>query len=242
MRSRFLLVLILLNAFVGFAVASSAAATPDTPTEAQMAAWWADLAKSDPEASRALLNFSSYPAQAVAFFKHKLRPLKVDPDIIQALLTQLASSKESEWKQAFDDLEYFDPRLVMDLPTLMDQVGDSPARQRLAEILIDLPPGTLAGKKVTLRNVGSNWYNFDVRDPKSAGSSSAYGVEGNLSRVTSTPWMNKPKWTRSIRAIVLLEHIGTSDAVAIIQDMAAGNPEAQPTKVAEDARTRLHNQ
>jgi hypothetical protein len=46
-------------------------------------------------------------------------------------------------------------------------------------------------------------------------------------------------WTRAVRAIVLLEHIGTPGAVAILKDMATGHPDAQPTKVARDCLERL---
>ncbi len=34
---------------------------------------------------------------------------------------------------------------------------------------------------------------------------------------------------------VLLEHIGTADAAAILKDMATGHADAYPTKVAKEA-------
>jgi hypothetical protein len=49
----------------------------------------------------------------------------------------------------------------------------------------------------------------------------------------------KKKWTRAVRAIVLLEHIGTPDATAIIKDMATGHPDAYPSKVAKEALKTL---
>ena len=42
-----------------------------------------------------------------------------------------------------------------------------------------------------------------------------------------------------MRTIVLLEHFGTPEAVAILEDMATGHPDAQPTKVARDALGRV---
>ncbi len=42
-----------------------------------------------------------------------------------------------------------------------------------------------------------------------------------------------------MRAILLLKHIGTPGAVAILKDMATGHPDAQPTKVARDCLERL---
>jgi hypothetical protein len=38
---------------------------------------------------------------------------------------------------------------------------------------------------------------------------------------------------------VLLEHFGTPDAIAILKDMASGNADAQPTKVAQEALANL---
>jgi hypothetical protein len=37
-----------------------------------------------------------------------------------------------------------------------------------------------------------------------------------------------------VRAILLLEHIGTPGAFAILKEMATSHPDAQPTKVARD--------
>jgi hypothetical protein len=49
----------------------------------------------------------------------------------------------------------------------------------------------------------------------------------------------KQTWTRAERAIVLLQHMGTPDAVAILKDMATGNADAMPTKVAKAALQSL---
>ncbi len=42
-----------------------------------------------------------------------------------------------------------------------------------------------------------------------------------------------------MRAIILLEHIGSPDAVAILKDMATGHAEAHPTKTAVEALARI---
>lgn len=237
MRFRNCLILFL---FATFVIAMQSVSAQSPSTQPSMEAWWSDLEKNEPDASRALLNFSSHPTETIAFFKRNLRPLVVDPEIIQALLTQLGSDKEAEWKAAFADLQYFDPRLAIDLPTLMDQVKESPTRQRLVEILSDRPPGSLAGQKIEFRKVGRevNWYNFYTPDSSGHGGVS-WGADGNISHLGNGFWNTKTSWIRAIRAIVLLEHIGTPDAVAIIKSMDAGNPEAQPTKVAQDALAHL---
>jgi hypothetical protein len=235
-RCHYIQILTAIMAISGITAPLSRAEAP--ATQPKMEAWWADLEKSDPDASRALLNFSSHPAETVTFFKRKLRPLKIDTDMVEMLINQLGSNKPSEWKPAFEELECFDPRLAIDLPTLMDQVKQSPARQRLVEILSNQPMGSLAGKQVELRKVGGGhkpYYNFFNKEVGS------WWAEVDISRLGTGHWEEKPTWTRIIRAIVLLEHIGTPDAVAIIKDMSTGNPAAQPTKVAKDALARLAN-
>jgi len=201
--------------------------------QGQMEAWWADLEKGEAEASRALLNLSTQPEQAVAFLKDRIKPLLLDSVRLKAYLLRLGSSNEALWKQAFEDLEYYDPRLAMDLPTLMDKVTETPARQRMVEVLSSRNAGSLKDKKVDLRKVGNEGYNFfDGRG--------SWWAEHKVSRINTYDWDSpKKKWTRAVRAIVLLEHIGTPDAVAILKDMATGHPEAQPTRVAKESLERL---
>ena len=59
-------------------------------------------------------------------------------------------------------------------------------------------------------------------------------------RSTETRWgMVKRKWTRAERAIVLLEHVRTPEAISILKEMATGHPEARPTVVAREALARI---
>jgi hypothetical protein len=46
-------------------------------------------------------------------------------------------------------------------------------------------------------------------------------------------------WVRAVRAIALLEHIGTSEARAILERLASGEAEALPTEQARAALARL---
>ncbi len=49
----------------------------------------------------------------------------------------------------------------------------------------------------------------------------------------------KPKWTRAERAIVLLEHLRSREAISILKVMATGHPEARPTRLAKEALERI---
>jgi hypothetical protein len=198
-------------------------------------AWWQDLEKWETEATRALLNLADRREETVAFLKARVTPLKITPGEVRAQLLKLGSPNEKVWKPAFEELEYFDPRLAIDLETLMDRYKESPGRQRMVEVMSGREPGSLGAKAVNLRGLrGGDGFNF-VSENRS------WWAEHRTDRINDERgWGNpKKKWTRAVRAIVLLEHIATPGAIAILQDMATGHPNAQPTRVAKDALRRL---
>jgi hypothetical protein len=210
---------------------------PATVDPAQLESWWNDLQKPEPESSRALLRFSGNPDATVAFFKDKLKPLTIDADRVHALIDKLGSDDEAVWRPAFEELEYFDPRLAIDLETLMKETTKSPTRERLVTILSGRPIESvkaLEGKKVELRATGpagSGDFNFTA-------DRGSWWAEGNVARLNQGGWGNKSQWTRAVRAITLLAYFGTPNAVAILKDMSTGNPDAQPTKAAKEALTQ----
>jgi hypothetical protein len=216
-------------------VSTSSGADPATAGAKRMEAWWADLEKGETEATRALLNLFDRPKDTVAFFKEKLKPLTISSGQVKALLLKLGNSNESVWKPAFEELEYFDPRLAIDLQTLMDRYTETPARQRMVEVLSGREAESLKGKDVQLRKFGGpDDFNFFAQNEGS------WWAENRVERISSVYWTNtKKKWTRAVRALVLLEHIGTPDALAILKDMATGHPDAYPTKVAKEALERI---
>ena len=225
----------LIAAVLGIAVlasvnCSSSAAGPATADEKQMEAWWVDLEKGDTAATRALLNLSDRPKESVAFLQKKMKPLTISSGQVKALLLKLGNGNDSVWKPAFEELEYFDPRLAIDLQTLMDRYTESPTRQRMVEILSGREAGSLKGKNVQLRKFGGpDDFNFFAEN-------GSWWAENRVERISSDFWRNtKKKWTRAVRAIVFLEHVGTPDATAILKDMATGHPDAYPTKVAKEA-------
>lgn len=188
---------------------------------------WEDLAKTEPVASRALLRMSATPAETVAFLKDHLKPLDLSTDDLDAKLKDLASDDETTWKAAFAYLEYYDPRLNRALFTLFDGVPDNPARSRLTAVLSDRPASAYEGQSVQLRPVGDG-ANFVVNG-------GSWWAEPRVDRLALGGWgTTKRLWTRAVRAIVLLQRINTPDAQAIVSDMAGGNADALPTKVAKD--------
>jgi hypothetical protein len=223
-----------LIAFSPTVVGTSFAPAPE-PSEKELASWWADLERGDEEASRALLKLVENRNAAVAFLKKTMKPLKVDRDKVNDLLESLGSDKEAVWMAAFDELDYFDPRLAIDLETLMADVTQVPTRQRTVEVLSGWKPGSLAVQTIELRLGNDNAFYYFSKD------SGSWWAEHKVSRInaTTTGGNRRKKWTRSVRAIVLLEHIGTPEAVAVLTNMATGHPEAQPTIAAKAALKRI---
>jgi hypothetical protein len=219
---------------VVFLGALGSAAEPPTDDK-MMESLWADLEKSELEASRALLKLADRPKEAVGFLKEKMKPLKTRPGEIRALLLKLGSDKEEVWKAAFEELDYFDPRLAIDLETLMEKVTETPTRQRMVAILSnqsDFRLKWIEGKKIDLMKTGQDGFNFFSEN-------GSWWAEHKVSRINLHAAYDRKKWTRAVRAIVLLEHIGTPDAVAIIKEMSTGHAEAEPTRVAQETLKRM---
>ncbi|MBP3955153.1 hypothetical protein J8F10_07650 [Gemmata sp. G18] len=217
-----------------------AAPVPNDPAAVRKALdiQWAELEKDEPAASKSLLALAGRPKDAIPYLRENLKPLKLTKDRVQQLLTDLGSEKEAVWKGAFHELEYFDPRLTIDLVGLMDQVTDAPARQRLVTVLsgrtLDYLNKHLMNKAVTLRALGKgDGYNFQA--------DGSWWAEHRVDRLNVGEFVGCPKrkWTRAVRAISLLEFFGTPDAVAILKDLSTGHPDAQPTKMAQEALDRL---
>jgi hypothetical protein len=227
---------------LGLAVfAATAVLTPgsESPADAdltadkkQLEASWADLEKGEVEASRALLDLADRAKEAVPFLKDKMKPLTISSGGVKRLLLKLNSADEHVWKPAFEELEYFDPRLAIALPELMERVTEAPARQRMVEVLSEWASGSLEGKQIELKPVGEGFNFFSQGD-------GSWWAEPKVSGINYSRWGNrKKKWTRAERAIVLLEHLRTPEAISILKDMATGHPEAVPTKVAKEALER----
>ncbi len=115
----------------------------------------------------------------------------------------------------------------------MNTVTEAPARQRMVEVLSGRPAESLAGQQVNLRAIGQGeGYNFVAQG--------SWWAEHKVARINSTGWGNtRTKWTRCVRALMLLEHVGTPEAVAVLRAMAQGHPDAQPTRVAKEALQRI---
>lgn len=201
------------------------------PSQEELDGWWADLYSDEPAAANAVIEFYRNPDAAVPYLKAKLRPLDLDPDRCRRLLKELGSDDEQVWRAAWQELDYLDPRLAIDLKTLMGEVTEAPARTRLTELCTDRKADTLAGKEVVLRPVGDGFNFFDGRG--------SWWAEHRVDRIGTSLWRPKRAWTRAARGVAVLERIGTPDAVEVLRQLSAGHADAAPTRAAADSLQRI---
>jgi hypothetical protein len=207
---------------------------------------WTDLLSADEQvAGRALLVFATHSSDAVPFLKEKLKPLKLTKERAAKLITDLASVDEKVATAAFAEMRYFDPRLavgsVNDLrATLLDNPDSA---RRLGSLLCDMEMDAMSANqfhwyspdnKVLRFNCGEKISNIDTSITVDNIGSETIMSLGKSSR--------KATWTRAIRAIVVLEHNGSAEALKFLEELAGGHADAAPTKAAKVACDRLKAQ
>ena len=190
---------------------------------------WKMLAEGEPDCTEAVLFFAKRPEEAVKFFDEHLLPLRLDEESYKELVNQLESEDKDTAKTAYEKFQYLDPRLAMGLEEIMDEVEEGLVRTRMVEVLSGRGFDSLEGQDVQLNKIGAGedaYFNF------SSGNGS-WWAEVKISNIGVGAWVSKPKWTRAVRAIKILEAIDTPEATRILSRMAQGHPEAQPTSVAK---------
>jgi hypothetical protein len=228
------ILLVLLSVSVGLTASVSVAAPAPGDKEAnkELEALWADLYKDEPAASNAVLKLFKQPDKAVPFLKAKLQPLRLDADRCEQLLTNLGSKEEKVWKAAWDELDYLDPRLAIDLQTLMKDVPEGPARTRMVELCSGRKADSLSGQDVKIRPVGDDGFNFFANN-------GSWWAEHRIDRIGLSSWNPKMSWVRAARGVAILEQIDSAEAVEALEQMADGHPDAFPTKAAKESLRRL---
>ena len=217
--------------------------SPDaTISSENLSKLWADLLESEPTSTRAVLELSEHPELATRFLATKLLPLKIDEQELLETISDLGSDDEKEWRAAYQKLNYFDPRLAMGLEEvlLLEEVQDYPVRHRLVDVLsgrsVDdsFSATSRRYKFIKLNKHGDDddtYFNFCGSETENTCGSS-WWAEPNVEELNAGFSNPKKEWTRIVRALALLESFDTSEATAIIDSVANGHAEAQPTKIA----------
>ena len=201
--------------------------------------------------ARALLELSSRPkASVVAFFAEKLKPLKLTEERAKKLVADLGEEKEGVAEAAFKEMQYFDPRLVLEVGDMLQNLPDGLHRQRLAALLSNRSIDGYVGYKIEYSSAAAQKAvnggepavgNFHIEDlpgnPRGKMAKYATAVAETPAELSQYQWSTE--WGRSTRAVMILEHLGTPDAVKVLETMATGHKDASPTRAATEALERL---
>jgi hypothetical protein len=227
--------LVVISLFIWAPLLSAAPAPQPNPQKLrkELDKLWADLLSADElSTGRALLKLAARPRDAVPYLKEKLRPLKLSKERAKQLLVDLGSDDEKTARAAFDEFLYFDPRLALGDEELRDALLDRPASRRLGAVLLDVPLDALSEGLWHWYSPDNKVYRFnygkEIQDRDVAIEVAGIGTHGR-----------KRSWDRAIRAIALLEQIGTPEAVALLKELATGHPDVAPTKAAKVVLQRM---
>jgi hypothetical protein len=200
---------------------------------------WADLASADEAtAARALLMLAKNPQDTLAYLKTNLPPVKADPKRVAQLIADLDSNQFATRQKAGEELEYLGKYIKNDLEKALASAQGIETKQRIQQLVDRLPK--------------------DIKDPKPAQAAGQAGqnvqiIQANGRRRIiingvdidgapmgpATPIGPSMYWVRAVRAVALLEHIGTPEAKQLLDTLAAGEAEALPTQQAKAALDRL---
>ncbi len=209
----------------------SAPVPRSTPAQVQKeldAAWIDLLSPNELTASSAVLRCAARPEEVVSFLKAKLQPLKLTKERVTELISDLGSEEGKVARTAFAELALFDPRLALAKTELEEAMIEKPASKRLGAILCDMPIDAFETERFYFNSPDNEVFRFScgkpVRDRDIGIQVAQIGTVGQ-----------KATWNRMIRAIAVLEFIGSPDARTILKELATGHPDASPTKAAKKA-------
>ena len=125
-----------------------------TPTEKEIAAWWADLAGADARrAYAAVWRLAEAPAASVPLLRRHLRPMTdADRQAIRQHIKDLDAEAFAVREQAFRELETLGPVAAADLRRALEEKPSPEMRRRIERLLDSLSSRPLAGEPLrTLR-------------------------------------------------------------------------------------------
>ncbi len=234
---RVLLALIIVGISIGFAAAQPAA----PPT---LESRWADLASPDEgKATRALLALAATPKETTALLQEQLKPVKADAKRVAQLVKALENPNFVIRTKAMAELEYFGKYIKADLEAALKTNIDTETRMRLQQLLDKLPKDKKAEAPIPAPKVGGG-RNVSITNINGQIRIVIDGQVFDLNNLTppapAPPPPGPPAgWVRAVRAVNLLEHMGTPEARQILETIAAGEADALPTVAARAALERL---
>jgi HEAT repeat protein len=200
---------------------------------------WADLASPDDvKATRALLALAATPKETVEFLKENLKAVKADPKQVEQLIKQLDSANFIVRSKAMAELEYYGKYVKADLEAALKSNAGVETRLRIQQ-LIDKMPSDKKPEPPPAFNPGGG-ESISVMNVNGQITILVDGKPINLAPSNPPPPPGPPaQWLRAGRAALILEHLGTPEAQAILQSLASGESDALPTRAAREALDRM---
>lgn len=200
---------------------------------------WADLTSPEEgKATRAILALAAEPKETMALLQERLKPVKADPKRVEHLVKQLDSGNFGVRNQATMELEYFGKYIKADLEAALKKDPTVETKTRLKQLLDKMPkvekavappmPKLGGGKSVSVTNINGQITILIDGQPLDM-----------MPKAPVPPQGPSSSWVRAVRAVTLLEHLGSPEARALLQAMAAGEADALPTVAARAALERL---
>jgi len=226
------------------------APVPAGASERAMETLWADLGSADDATStRAMLRLAAAPNDAVPFLAARLRAAggKVDEKRLDELVKMLAAEKEEDQAKAADALVDLadNPVVRTKLKEFAEQTASADAVVLVARVLLKKTTGDLypvsvkvGGTTITMPNARSVTVtvleNGGVSQRSSAGDNEANNLK-QVIEVAADPNREATKDTRKGRAVVVLAHVGSPEAVKALEELAAADAKSPLTQAAKEA-------
>ncbi len=249
--ARFLLMALCATGCVSLAAARATAQDKATPpgqpgaaAKPSLQSAWSDLGGDDQaRIARAALIIGRSPTEGVAFLKQNLRPVKADAKLLQRWLGELDSDDPATRTLAQEELEYLGKYIKDDLKKALAAPASAEPRKRIQQILERIetaerqakPPMPQPGNPLKGRSVGVSNINGQIQIIVD-------GVPLDLTPRVVAPAGPPRAHVRAVRAIGILEGIGTPEARHLLEAIAQGEAGALPTVEARAALDRLGKQ
>jgi hypothetical protein len=214
------------------------------PAKGTLDSRWADLTSSDEaKATRAMLSLAATPKETLAYLQDQLKPVKADTKQVEKLLKQLESSNFAVRARAMAELEYQGKYIKADLEAAHKSNSDAEVKARINELLDKLPKEKKKDAPMPMLPKGQP----GVVSVSNINGQVRITIDGqviDLSNLGPAPPPPPPPgppagWVRAVRAVTVLEHLGTPQARALLEAIAAGEADAMPTVAAREALGRL---
>jgi hypothetical protein len=213
------------------ALAVAAPVPKPGPDLVKLEALYEDLVNSEARTrTRAAFALLDAPG-AEKFLIGKVRPVAATQEQLTAWLKDLDSDDEKEWKPAFDNLRYYDPRIGLTIPEQIEQVKTDDGMLRLFQLYDHGGVGlTRCGDTERSR------LTFTATEPVGPTLTLQTGGFSSSTRPNRLADRCPVVWDQTAVAAVLLDRLNSKASRAALDAIADGHPDALPTRTAVQLR------